>query len=137
MKFKISIKTAFQLLPDVVAEKISNYLKKNYYRITDRGPGYIIFIDDEYADRKRPQSDLHTRIGEGKFEFYAADQGTFVRLICLTNVLYPIFLMTLFAAAGAYVKSFTPVLLSLAFTLPIIHKIYYLNQHVFNEVLEC
>jgi hypothetical protein len=137
MKFKFSIKTEFQLTPDIVEEKINRYFKKNYYRITDRGPGYIIFIDDEYADRKRPRSDFHTRIGEGKFVFHAADQGTFVKLIYLTDVLYPAFLMTLFAAFGAYIKSLGPILISFALMLPILYKIYYLKEHVFDDILEC
>lgn len=103
----------------------------------ERGTGFIIFTDDEYSDRKRFRSDYHTRIGEGKLEFYATDQKTIVRLIYLTPLFYPIFLMTVFATFGMYIKSLMPIVFSFAFSLPIIYKIYYLNEHVFNEILEC
>lgn len=137
MKIKLSIKRQVQLEPNVLEEKIDKYLKKNFYRVIERGAGFVIFIDDEYSDRKTFKSDYHTRIGEGKFEFHSTDQETSVKLIYLTSVLYPIFLMMLFAGAGMYTKSFTPILFSFAFALPIAYKIYYLNQHVFNEILEC
>jgi len=136
MKVKFSIKKQVQLPTDVLQEKIDIYLKNNFYRIIDRGPGFIIFIDDEYSDRKRFRSDYHTRIGEGKFEFFATGQVTIVKLIYLTSVLYPILLMMLFVAFGMYNKSFMPIVFSFAFLLPIIYKIYYLNGHVFNEILE-
>ena len=137
MKIKSTIKQEVQLKPEVFEEKLIEYLKKNFYRITDRGPGYIIFIDDEYSDRKVSRYDFHKRIGEGKFEFRATDQGTFVKLIYLTPILYPIFLMTIFAAGGAYVKSFAPILMSFAFAIPVGYKFMYLNQHVFDDILEC
>lgn len=137
MKIRFDIKQDVQLQPEVFEEKLIEYLKKNFYRITDKGPGFVIFIDDEYSDRKRYQSDFHTRIGEGKFEFHASGDGTFVKLIYLTPVLYPLILMTIFAAGGAYVKSFAPILISFAFALPIGYKFMYLNQHVFDDILEC
>jgi len=63
MKIKISINKHVQLQPDVLEEKINRYLKQNFYRVIERGPGFVIFIDDEYSDRKRFRSDYHTRIG--------------------------------------------------------------------------
>ncbi|MEO6977254.1 MAG: hypothetical protein ABI113_02715 [Mucilaginibacter sp.] len=137
MKIKSNIKQEVQLQPEVLEEKIIEYLKKNYYRITDRGPGFVIFIDDEYSERKIARSDFHTRIGEGKFQFHVTQQGTFVKLIYLTPILYPLFLMTLFAAFGAYIKSFGPLLVSFACTLPVGYKFLYLNQRVFDDILEC
>lgn len=137
MKIKFRIKKKTQIQSDVLEEKINEYLNKNFYRIVDRGPGFIIFIDDEYSDRKRFRSDYHTRIGEGKFEFHFTGQETDVKLIYLTPVLYPIFLMMLFAAAGMYSKSFMPIFFSFGFSLPIFYKVYYLKEHVFNEILEC
>ena len=137
MKLKLKIQKEVQLTPEVVEEKINTYLRNNFYRTVERGQGFVIFIEDEYSDRKHFQSDYHTRIGEGKFEFYVNHQGTAIKLICLTEVLYPIFVMTLFAAFGAYIKSFAPILASFAFSLPIIFKIYYLKAHVFSEIFEC
>ncbi len=137
MKIKLSIQREVRLQSDVLDEKINKYLKKNFYRVIERGTGFIIFTDDEYSDRKRFRSDYHTRIGEGKLEFYATDQKTIVRLIYLTPLFYPIFLMTVFATFGMYIKSLMPIVFSFAFSLPIIYKIYYLNEHVFNEILEC
>ncbi len=138
MKIKFNIKQEVQLPAEVLEEKISKYLKKNFYRIVERGPGFVIFIDDEYSDRKRRRSDYHTRIGEGKFEYYSTGNATFAKLIYLTDISYPIILMTLFSATGFYyAHTFVPALLSLAFTLPIGFKIYYLNEHVFSEILEC
>lgn len=136
MKIKLSIKRQIQVQPDDLQEKINNYLKKNYYRVTERGEGFIIFIDDEYSDRKRFRSDYHTRIGEGKFEFHSSGQMTVVRLIYLTPVLYPIFLIMSFTAVGIFINSFMPIFFSFAFSLPVLYKIHYLNEHVFNEILE-
>ena len=137
MKIKFHIEKEVQLQSDVLEEKLNNYLKKNFYRIVEKGPGYFIFIDDEYSDRKRFRSDYHTRIGEGKFTFHATNQGANIKLIYLTPVMYPAFLMTLFVATGIYVHAIAPILMSCAFTLPIIVKVYFLKLHVFNEVLEC
>lgn len=137
MKIKRSIKRQVQIQPDVLEEKINKYLKNNFYRIIEKGSGFILFIDDEYSDRKRYRSDYHTRIGEGKFEFYATGQDTVIKLIYLTPVIYPMFLMMLFIAFGLYTNSFTPIFFSLAISLPIVYKFYYLNEHVFNEIVEC
>jgi len=137
MKLKLSIKRQVELQPDILEEKINAYLKKNFYRITERGPGFIIFIDDEYSDRKRPRSDYHNRIGEGKFEFNATGQQTAVKLIYLTPVLYPAFLMMLLVGAGMYTKSLLPIICSFAFYLPLLFKIFNMNDRVFNEILEC
>jgi len=137
MKLKFSIKRQVPIQSDVLEEKINIYLKKNFYRIVERGTGFIIFVDDEYSDRKRFRSDNHTRIGEGKFEFHSTDQETILRLVYLTPVLYPIFLMTLFAVVGMYSKFYILIFFSFAFSLPVIYRIYYLNEHVFNEILEC
>jgi len=137
MKIKLNIKRQVTVQSEVLEEKISRYLKKNFYRVTDRGPGFVIFIDDEYSDRKRFRSDYHTRIGEGKFEFLAAGNETELKLTYLTPVLYPVFLMMLFMAAGFYIKSFMPIFFSFAFALPIAYKIYYMKEHVFDEILEC
>jgi len=137
MKIKISINKHVQLQPDVLEEKINRYLKQNFYRVIERGPGFVIFIDDEYSDRKRFRSDYHTRIGEGKFVFYSKGQETNLKLIYLTPVLYPIFLIMLFAVAGMYIKSLMPILFSLAFALPIVYKIFYLKENALNEVLDC
>ena len=59
MKLKLSIQRQVELQPDILEEKINTYLKKNFYRVTERGLGFVIFIDDEYSDRKRPRSDYH------------------------------------------------------------------------------
>lgn len=136
MKIKLSIKKQVQIQPEVLEEKIESYLKDNFYRIIERGPGFIIFLDDEYSERRRPRSDYHTRIGEGKFEFNALGEKTVVKLIYLTSVLYPSFLMMLFIGAGIYTGTLTPIFFSFAFSLPILYKIYYMNQHVFNEILD-
>ncbi|MGY4538121.1 hypothetical protein ACVW0P_002541 [Mucilaginibacter sp. UYNi724] len=137
MKLKLSIKRQIQLQPDVLEEKINVYLKKNFYRIIERGPGFVIFIDDEYSDRKRPRSDYHSRIGEGKFEFNAMGQETAVKLIYLTPVLYPAFLMMLLVGAGMYSKSLLPIFCSFAFYLPLLLKILNMKDKVFNEILKC
>ena len=136
MKIKLDIKTKFELPEATLEQKVSEYLKNNFYRITDRGPGYIIFIDDEFSDRKTYRSDYHTRIGEGKFEFHSSGEFTVIRLIYLTQVLYPMFLIMVFAAFGIYTKSIVPIIFSFAFILPILYKMYYLKEHVFKEIAE-
>ena len=135
MKIKLSIKKDLQLQPEILNEKIEKYLKNNSYRIIEKGSGFIIFIDDEYSYRKRLRSDYHNRISEGKFEFNSLGNKTFVKLIYLTPVSYPIFIMMLFVVAGIYIQSFIPIFFSFAITLPILLKIYNLNENVFNEIL--
>ncbi|SDE45732.1 hypothetical protein SAMN05216464_106210 [Mucilaginibacter pineti] len=139
MKIKRHIQKETPIELDVVEEKIEKYLKKNFYRITERGPGFVIFIEDELSNRKRSRSDYHTRIGEGKFVFdYSADQDTIVELIYLTDISYNVFLATLVCAFGIYVNHIVmPIVMSLALTLPVFFKIIYLNGHVFEEILEC
>lgn len=137
MKIKFTIKKDVPIQADVLENKIEIYLKTNFYRVVERGPGFVIFIDDEYSGRKRYRSDYHTRIGQGKFEFKSVGQGTSLRLIYFTNVLYAFFIMMLFIGMGIYTNLITPIIFSMAFALPIFYKIYYLNQHVFKEILEC
>lgn len=136
MKLKLSIKRQLQVRPEVLEDKINIYLKRNFYRIVEKGPGFVIFIDDEYSDRKRPRSDYHTRIGEGKFEFNAVGQETAVKLIYLTPVLYPALLMMLLVGVGMYTKSLLPIFCSFAFYLPLVFKIFNMNDKVFNEILD-
>jgi hypothetical protein len=137
MKIKLNIKQQIDMPIHELEEKIDKYLKENSYRILERGNGFIYFINDEFSNRKGKRSDIHSRIGEGKFEFYSNDHGTFVKLIYLTPILYPFLIIMAFIGIGIHVKSITPVLMSFAFCLPVIYRIYYLNDHVFNEILEC
>ncbi|WP_184550907.1 hypothetical protein [Mucilaginibacter sp. FT3.2] len=139
MKFKYKIKKTFNTQTEVLEEKISIYLRKNSYRITERGLGYIIFVEDEFSDRRKSRSDFHTRIGEGKFAFnYSADHETKVELIYLTSVSYYAVLVMLVCAFGIYTNNIVmPIVFSLALTLPILYKIFYLNEHVFKEIMEC
>ena len=79
---------------DIFEEKINTYLKNNFYTVTE-GPGFVIFIDDKYSDKKMPRLDYHNRIGEGKFEINEVNQETAVKRIYFTPVLYPAFLVKL------------------------------------------
>lgn len=135
MNIRLKLKREIQLQPDVLEEKIEKYLKKNFYRIVDKGPGFVIFIDDEFSDRKSYRSDYHTRIGKGKFEFHTGDQNTSVTLIYLTPILYPILLMAGFGWLGISVRSFMPIVMSFAILIPFLHRVYYLKEHVFKDVL--
>lgn len=136
MKIKFSTKREVQIQPEILENKINIYLKKNFYRIIEKGPGFVVFIDDEYSNRKRSRSDYHIRIGEGKFEYFSSGEKTTIRLIYFTSVLYPTFFIMLFTGVGMYSKSLMPILFSFAFAIPILYKIYYLNENVFVEVLE-
>lgn len=139
MKFKYKIKKTLNVQTDVLEEKISRYLTKNSYRITERGLEYIIFVEDEFSDRRKSRSDFHTRIGEGKFVFkYSADHETNVELIYLTSVSYFAVLVMLVCAFGIYTNNIVmPIVFSFALTLPILYKIFYLNDRVFKEIMEC
>lgn len=138
-KLKLKIKRIFKIQPEILEEKINTYLKHNSYRIIEKSPGYIIFIDDEFSDRRRSRSDFHTRIGEGKFQFdYLSEGETTVELIYLTPLSHCFFLVMLFSAFGIYVDNFImPIVISLFLTLPILWRIFYLNEHVFDEIMEC
>jgi len=138
MKFKYKIKRTLHIRAEVLEEKISTYLNKNSYRITERGPGYIIFMEDEFSDRKKSRSDFHNRIGEGKFVFNnSVDQETSAELIYLTSVSYYMFLVMLFCAFGIYTNTIVmSIVSSFALAIPILYKILYLNVHVFEEIME-
>jgi len=139
MKFKYKIKRTLQTQPGVLEEKVTTYLIKNSYRITEKGPGYIIFIEDEFSDRRRARSDFHTRIGEGKFIFNnVINDETSVELIYLTSVSYYVVLVILACAFGVYTSTLImPIVFSIALAMPILYRIFYLNSHVFNEIMEC
>ena len=138
MKLKLAIKKQIKIKPDVLEEKINNYLKNNFYRIVEKQAGYIIFVNDEYSDRKRARSDFHTRIGKGKFEFsYSSDQETSATLIYFTSLSYYFFLIMASSAFGIYTNNIImPVVFSFVLAVPYVYRIMYLNQHVFNEILE-
>lgn len=139
MKFKYKIKETLSLRADVLEEKISIYLRENSYRIVERGSGYIIFVEDEFSDRRKSRYDFNTRIGEGKFVFSnSVDHETYVELIYLTSLSYFAFLVILVCAFGIYTNDIImPVVFSFALMIPILHKILYLNGHVFKEIMEC
>ncbi|HRP37963.1 MAG TPA: hypothetical protein PLS50_09220, partial [Candidatus Dojkabacteria bacterium] len=139
MKFKYTIKKTLEIQNDVLEEKIIKYLTKKSYRITERGSGYIIFIEDEFSDRRISKYDFHTRIGEGKFVFnYSTNHETNLELIYLTSISYYAVLVMLVCAFGIYTNNIMmPVVFSFTFSLPILFKIFYLNNRVFEEIMEC
>ena len=139
MNIKLKIKRKFKIQPDILEKKINTYLLANSYRITERGRGYIIFVEDEFSDRRKSRSDFHTRIGNGKFVFnYVADDETFVELIYFTSVSYYVVLVMFFCVFGIYTNNFImPIVFSFALTIPVLTKIGYLNERVFKEILEC
>lgn len=139
MKFKYKIKTIVKTKADVLERKIDNYLIKNSYRITERGLGYVIFVEDEFSDRRKSRSDFYTRIGEGKFVFsYLDDHETSIELIYLTSVSYYIVLVMLVCAFGVYTNTIIiSIVTSLLLTTPFLYKIGYLNMNVFKEIMEC
>lgn len=136
MNIKLTIKKQVKIKTDVFEEKVNRYLEKKFYRVVDRGIGFIVFTEDEYSNRKRLRSDAHTRVGEGKFEFHSNEDGTAIKLIYLTNITYPIILMTVFTAIGIYYGTFLPGLTSVVFTLPIVLRIFYLKEHTIDDILE-
>jgi hypothetical protein len=138
MKFKYKIRKTLNIETDVLEEKISTYLAKNSYRITERGLGYIIFVEDEFSDRRKARSDFHTRIEQGKFVFnYTPDNETNVELIYLTSVSYFVFLVMAVCAFGIYTNNIVmPIVFSFALTLPFLYRMIYLNDRVFKEILE-
>lgn len=138
-KVKLKIKKQLPLPIEVLEEKINSYLGKNFYKIVARGPGYVAFIDDEYSDRKRYRSDYHTRIGEGKFVFsYSTNNETSVELIYLTPVSFYVVVVSLAWILGIWGESiFIPIIYSLFLALPILLKVFWMNEYVFNEIEEC
>ena len=138
MKLKQIITRQIQMQPEDFEDKIFKYLKKNHYRITEKCPEYIIFTDDEFSDRKNSRSDIYTRIGEGKFEFHSVgEQQIDVKLIYLTSITFPLSIMVLFSVFGMYIKSIGPIIMSFAFAIPIVFRVFYLKGNVFREILEC
>ena len=137
MKFRSRAKKQLKTSPEELEERIKNYLINNFYRITERGAGYIIFVDDEFSDRKRSRSDFHTRIDIGKIEFYSSGNGeTNVQLTYFTSILYPAFLAMLFTAFGIYIDNIImPIIFSCVLSLPILTRVYYIKGRVFNDML--
>ena len=139
MKFKLKIEKVINIQPDVLEKKIETYLTNNFYRITERGLGYIIFTEDEFSNRKRSRSDFRTRIGNGKFIF-GENIGDEIRveLIYFTSISDYIVIVMLVCAFGIYIKNIVmPIVFSIVLAIPILVKIPYLNEHVFKELLEC
>lgn len=139
MNFKYKIKVTHKVRLEILEGKIDTYLKNNSYRITERGLGYIIFAEDEFSDRRKSRYDFHRRIGEGKFIFkFLTDEETSVELIYLTSLSYYMFLILSLSAFGIYLNTIImPIVMSTALTFPILLKIFYLNEHVFDEIMNC
>ncbi|MEJ2881847.1 hypothetical protein [Pedobacter sp. GR22-6] len=139
MKFKYKIKKSLKIDPKVLEEKINTYLLNNHYRIVERAPGYIIFMEDEFSNRRQSRSDFHNRIGEGKFIFTEkTDDGIYLELIYLTSLSYYIVTVMLVTTFGVYTNNIImPIVISLALTTPILYKIIKVNERVFKEILEC
>ena len=139
MKFKYKIKKTLKIQAEVLEEQISRYLTKNSYRITERGLGYIIFVEDEFSDRRKSRSDFHTRIEEGKFVInHSSDHETNVELVYFTSFSFVAVLIMLVCAFGFYTNNVVmPIVFSLVLTLPMLFKILYLKEHIFKEIMEC
>jgi hypothetical protein len=139
LKLKNNIKITLKMRPDALEEKINTYLVKNSYRITERGQGYIIFVEDQFSDRRKSKSDSLTRIGEGKFKFAPTAEGeTNVELIYFTSISSYIFIVMLVSAFGIYTNNIImPIIFSIVFTTPILFRIFYLDGHVFKEIMQC
>jgi len=135
MKIKFSFEEDVPVSVDVLEERIFDYLKRNCYRISEKGIGYVIFIEDEYSDRKKSRSDFHNRVGEGKFIYNTNPTGSHLKLICLTPILYPLFLFMLFSAMGVYVRSVFPSVFASVLLIPIIVRYLALKNNVFEEIM--
>ncbi|WP_316837032.1 hypothetical protein [Pedobacter nutrimenti] len=131
MKITLSIKRELQLDPEKIEEKVVKYLQKKSYKIIENAAGSISFIDDANDNRKRYRSDFHARIGEGRF----GSQGTTVKLIYYTPILFPTLMMLGFIVIGIYARSLA-ALLGIFMFLPALFKIASLNENVFSEILE-
>jgi len=136
MRIRFNIKKEIPVEPYVLENKINDYLKNNYYRVTERGDGFIYFTDDEFSNRKGSRSDYYSRINEGKFEFQSTSQGTIVKLTYFVPVLQEIIVIILFETIAIYAHSFL-VVIPILIILNRVYIVYYLNEHVFKELMEC
>lgn len=139
MKFKYKIKRTLNISPEVFGKKATAYLVHNSYRIIEKGAGYIIFIEDDFSDRRKSSSDFHKRIGEGKLSFRESHEGgTSVELIFLTSVVYYVVFSMIIFSFGIYIDVFImPIVFSILLTIPILKEIMHLNEHVFKDIMEC
>ncbi|OJW17966.1 hypothetical protein [Mucilaginibacter sp. 44-25] len=117
--------------------KVDFYLKRNFYRILEKGSNHIIFADEEFSDRKRQRSDFHTRVDKGKSEFgLLPDNNVYLELTYYTSISDLIILFLLFTAFCIYTNNFVmPFFLFAALTVPILIRIYSLNKNVFEDLL--
>ena len=137
MNIKLKFKRLIQLEPEAFEKKVNIYLKKNHYKVIERGTGFIVFVNDESSNRKRHRSDFHTRIGEGKFEFYTIGEETMVKLEYLTSIIFPVIFIMMCITASVSYRAFSPIVLSIVCLLPILFKMAYLNENVISEIMEC
>ncbi|WP_313157716.1 hypothetical protein [Sphingobacterium multivorum] len=137
MNFEYKIKRNLDISLIELENKICTYLRNNSYKISKKGNGYITFVEDELSNRRRSRSDFHTRIGEGKFIFREESVGNIqAELNYLTSINYYLFLVGLTLVFGIYTRNIImPIIFSLVLATPILFKIFYLNEHVFDEVL--
>lgn len=137
MNFEYKIKRTVDISLIELENKIYTYLRNNSYKISEKGTGYITFVEDELSNRRRSRSDFHTRIGEGKFIFHEDTNGnTKVELKYLTSINYYLSLVGLTLAFGIYTRNIImPIIFSIVLATPILFKIFYLNEHVFDEVM--
>ncbi|MBO9675176.1 MAG: hypothetical protein J7577_17145 [Sphingobacteriaceae bacterium] len=137
MKYKYKIKRTLKIQVDLLERKIEAYLANNGYRIIERGPGYITFTENKFSDRKKSRYDFHTRIGEGKFIFKSSSETeTYAELIYFTSMVEYMIIVMLVCLFGIYARNIImPIIFSIFLTLPLLFKIVYQNEHVFEEIV--
>jgi len=137
VKYKYKIKRTLKIKVDLLERKIETYLTGNAYVVTESGPGYIIFTEDKVSERKKARYDFHTRLGEGKFIFKSSSESeTQVELIYFTSMVEYTIIMILVCLFGIYTRNIImPIVFSVILTLPLLFKIVYQNEHVFEEIL--
>ncbi|QRY60416.1 hypothetical protein [Sphingobacterium siyangense] len=137
MNFEYKIKRTVNITLIELENQIHKYLKNNCYKISENGNGYICFVEDELSNRRRSRSDFHTRIGGGKFIFQEQANGNIdIELNYLTSINYYLFLVGITLVFGIYTRNIImPIIFSIVLATPILFRIFYLNEHVFDKIL--
>jgi len=58
MNFENKIKRTVDISRIELENKIYTYLRNNSYKISEKGNGYITFVEDESSNRRRSRSDF-------------------------------------------------------------------------------
>jgi predicted nucleic acid-binding protein len=138
MKLYFRIEKKVKLDSLFILSQIKSYLSEKEYRVIAEDVSIVKFDDKIGIDRKKAisKSDYYTRVDEGKFEIVLNKDGiNSLILIYRISILPEFLLLGGISLAGTFIDNHA-FFLSIAFSLNLFAKIFYLYNNLWDNVLK-